>query len=62
MPEDKQGRLGFGDVWTWTAIDADTADYVHIGSGTVFEFTPRTPDMDVIKWAINISGVGKGID
>ena len=24
VPENKQGRLGFGDVWTWTAIDADT--------------------------------------
>jgi len=24
VPEDKQGRFGFGDVWTWTAIDADT--------------------------------------
>ena len=24
VPEDKQGRLGYGDVWTWTAIDADT--------------------------------------
>ena len=24
VPENKQGRLGYGDVWTWTAIDADT--------------------------------------
>jgi IS1 family transposase len=24
VPEDKQGRLGYGDVWTWVAIDADT--------------------------------------
>ena len=24
VPEDKQGRLGYGDVWTWAAIDADT--------------------------------------
>ena len=24
VPEDKQGEFGFGDVWTWTAIDADT--------------------------------------
>ena len=41
VPEDKQGQLGYGDVWTWTAIDADTklvpswlvglrtADYAH---------------------------------
>jgi len=24
VPKDKQGRFGYGDVWTWTAIDADT--------------------------------------
>ena len=24
VPEDKRGRFGYGDVWTWTAIDADT--------------------------------------
>ena len=24
VPEDKQGEFGYGDVWTWTAIDADT--------------------------------------
>ena len=24
VPENKQGRFGYGDVWTWTAIDADT--------------------------------------
>lgn len=24
MPEDKRGVFGFGDVWTWVAIDADT--------------------------------------
>ncbi len=24
LPEDKQGVLGFGDVWTWTAIDPDS--------------------------------------
>jgi IS1 family transposase len=24
LPEDKQGKFGFGSVWTWTAIDADT--------------------------------------
>jgi hypothetical protein len=23
-PEEKKGVFGFGDVWTWTAIDADT--------------------------------------
>jgi IS1 family transposase len=24
VPADKKGHLGYGDVWTWTAIDADT--------------------------------------
>lgn len=24
VPEDKAGQFGYGDVWTWTAIDADT--------------------------------------
>jgi len=24
VPIDKQGQFGYGDVWTWTAIDADT--------------------------------------
>jgi len=24
LPPDKQGRRGYGDVWTWVAIDADT--------------------------------------
>jgi IS1 family transposase len=24
VPEDKKGQFGFGDVWTWTAICADT--------------------------------------
>ena len=24
VPENKQGRFGYGDVWTWTAIDANT--------------------------------------
>lgn len=24
VPPSKRGKLGFGDVWTWTAVDADT--------------------------------------
>lgn len=24
VPADKQGQFGFGDVWTWVALDADT--------------------------------------
>jgi IS1 family transposase len=24
VPEDKQGQFGYGDIWTWVAMDADT--------------------------------------
>jgi len=24
VPEDKQGQFGYGDIWTWVALDADT--------------------------------------
>jgi len=24
VPQEKRGKFGFGDIWTWTAIDADT--------------------------------------
>src|SRR5208282_4091281 len=24
VPEEKRGQFGYGDVWTWTALDADT--------------------------------------
>ena len=24
VPANKQGQFGYGDVWTWTAIDAET--------------------------------------
>ncbi len=24
IPQEKRGQFGYGDVWTWTAIDADT--------------------------------------
>ncbi len=24
VPENKQGEFGYGDVWTWVALDADT--------------------------------------
>ena len=34
VPEDKKGEFGYGDVWTWVAIDADTklVPTYHIGS------------------------------
>lgn len=39
VPEGKQGVFGFGDVWTWTAIDADSKLMVSYMVG------PRTPPM-----------------
>src|SRR5688500_16487900 len=24
VPQEKRGQFGYGDVWTWTAVDADT--------------------------------------
>jgi IS1 family transposase len=34
VPEDKRGEFGYGDVWTWVAIDADTklVPTYHIGA------------------------------
>jgi IS1 family transposase len=34
VPEDKKGQFGYGDVWTWTAICADTklVPCWHVGS------------------------------
>jgi IS1 family transposase len=44
VPADKRGQFGFGDVWTWTALCADTKLIVSWlvgdrGAGTAFEFT-----------------------
>ncbi len=44
VPRAKRGQFGFGDVWTWTALDADTKLIVswRVGgrdAGTAFEFT-----------------------
>jgi len=33
VPQEKRGQLGYGDVWTWTALDADSKLIVcwHVG-------------------------------
>lgn len=39
LPEELKGRLGFGDVWTWTAIDADSkliVSYLVGGRSAIF--------------------------
>src|SRR6266852_4758624 len=43
VPADKQGQFGFGDVWTWVALCADTKLVVTWaigtrGAGTAYEF------------------------
>lgn len=34
VPDEKRGQFGFGDVWTWTAIDADSKLMIawHVGT------------------------------
>jgi IS1 family transposase len=44
VPRAKRGQFGFGDVWTWTALDADSKLIVswRVGgrdAGTAYEFT-----------------------
>ena len=44
VPHDKRSRFGFGDVWTWTALDADSKLIVswRVGdrdAGTATDFT-----------------------
>ena len=39
VPEAQEGTFGFGDVWTWTALDADSKLIVSYLVG------PRTPSM-----------------
>jgi len=43
VPDDKLGQFGYGDVWTWVAMDADTKLIATWalgtrGAGTAFEF------------------------
>src|ERR1700731_1421394 len=44
VPRSKRGQFGFGNVWTWTALDADSKLIVsrRVGgrdAGTAYEFT-----------------------
>jgi len=34
VPADKQGKFGYGSVWTWTALDADTKLILSYAIGT----------------------------
>ena len=37
VPQEKRGQFGYGDVWTWTALDADTKLIVS------YSIAPRDP-------------------
>jgi hypothetical protein len=37
VPEEHRGRYGVGDVWTWTAIDADTKLVPHVGRRSILD-------------------------
>jgi len=47
VPEDKKGELGYGDVWTWTAIFADTklVPCWHVGRRDIDSAKPFIKDV-----------------
>ena len=47
VPEEHAGELGYGDVWTWTAIDADTKLLVSWAVGRRDAFTANAFMLDV---------------
>lgn len=47
VPEEMQGTLGVGDVWTWTAIDADSKLLVSWAVGRRDAFTANAFMLDV---------------
>lgn len=46
-PEDKLSEFGYGDVWTWTAIDADSKLMIcwHIGMRDIYSAKPFMKDV-----------------
>ncbi|HVT87784.1 MAG TPA: IS1 family transposase [Tepidisphaeraceae bacterium] len=61
VPADKKGQLGFGDVWTWTALDADTkliVSYMLGGrdSGYATEFMGDVADRLVTRVQLTTDG------
>ncbi len=47
VPEQHAGELGYGDIWTWTAIDADTKLLVSWAVGRRDAFTANAFMLDV---------------
>jgi IS1 family transposase len=47
VPADKKGQFGYGDVWTWVALDADTklVPTYHIGPRDLREATEFVTDL-----------------
>jgi IS1 family transposase len=53
IPEDMRGVFGIGDVWTWTAIDADTKLIVGYTIGDRSDITARQFIQDLCKRLAN---------
>lgn len=53
VPEDLRGVFGIGDVWTWTAIDADTKLIVSYTLGDRSDVTAREFIQDLAKRLAN---------
>src|SRR5213594_441969 len=49
VPREKQGQFGYGDVWTWAAIDADTKLILSYVIGTRGAETAKVFMDDVAK-------------
>jgi IS1 family transposase len=49
VPADKQGQYGYGDIWTWTALDADTKLMVSWFVGDRSELAARLFMLDLAE-------------
>jgi IS1 family transposase len=47
VPEEHKGELGYGDTWTWVAIDADTKLAISWAVGRRDAFTPNAFMLDI---------------
>ena len=53
VPQEKQGQFGYGDVWTWAAIDADTKLIISYVVGTRGPEAAKTFMDDLAKRVAN---------
>ena len=67
IPEEKLGQFGYGDVWTWTAIDADTKLIIShmVGNrdaGTALEFMGDVSDRLANRVQLTTDGLKQYLD